>query len=506
MSRRRPNTALRRVHAPWGVVIRSFAFVRKEVVEIIRQPRLIALLVLGPFALLILFGAGYSQNVVVKRALFVGPPGSIYEDLQQSYKGELADFLRSEGMVSSEDEARAQLAAGKVDIVVVFPPNPQDAVLAGKRAVIKVLHDEIDPIQAGAIQFAAQLAIHEVNAAVLTTLATDAQSELGPVAQLSTSLQQASQTLHADPVGTRKRLSPQLAAIDDALAGSENILSRLDTKDPALVRRVEVAREQASSIVTRLDQVDEKTSDGELTALAASMDDLATALRQSVMLDPAVIVQPFESETENVVSNSITPTDYFTPSSIALLLQHLALTFAALSIVRDRRTGLFEMMRVGPLSSIEIIVGKTVAYLLVGCTVAAALVAASAGALGVPLAGSVGYLAAVVVGVLLSSLALGMIFAIVSQTESQAVQYAMLALLAGLFFSGFILPIDGLHYPIKAISYLLPVTYGIAGLQDIMLRGEQPPTTLLAGLGALVVGYGLLAVIGLRRRLRTSSQ
>ena len=50
----------------------------------------------------------------------------------------------------------------------------------------------------------------------------------------------------------------------------------------------------------------------------------------------------------------------------------------------------------------------------------------------------------------------------------------MLALLAGLFFSGFILPIEGLSYPIKAISWLLPVTYGIAGLQDIMLRGQQP--------------------------------
>jgi ABC-2 type transport system permease protein len=225
-----------------------------------------------------------------------------------------------------------------------------------------------------------------------------------------------------------------------------------------------------------------------------------------VMLDPAVVVQPFESDTENVVSNSITPSDYFTPSSIALLLQHLALTFAALSIVRDRRTGLFELMRVGPLSSIEIIVGKTIAYLLVGCVVGAALLAASALALGVPLAGSLGYLAAVVVGVLLSSLALGMLFAILSQSESQAVQYAMLALLAGLFFSGFILPIEGLSYPIKAISYLLPVTYGISGLQDIMLRGREPSTTMLVGLGALVLGYGLLAVIGLRRRLRTSSE
>jgi ABC-2 type transport system permease protein len=505
MSRRRPRTSLPTVHAPWRVVIRSFAFVRKEVVEIIRQPRLIALLVLGPFALLVLFGAGYAQNVVVKKALFVGPENSIYEDLHDSYQGELSEFIHSEGMISSEDEARAQLEDGKVDIVVVFPANPEQYVLSGERAPIRVLHDEIDPIQAGAIEFAAELAIHEVNSAVLTTLATDAQSELGPVAQLSQSLQQASESLHADPVGTREALSPQLAAIDDALAGSSNIISRLDTSDPELIGRVTDARDQARNVVGQLEQVDENTSDEQLDALAASMDGLATALQQSVMLDPEVLVQPFESETENVISSSISPSDYFTPSSIALLLQHLALTFAALSIVRDRRTGLFELMRVGPLSSIEIIVGKTFAYLLVGAVVAAALVTASAFALGVPLAGSIGLLSAVIVGVLLASLALGMIFAIISQTESQAVQYAMLALLAGLFFSGFILPIEGLSYPIKAISYLLPVTYGISGLQDIMLRGHQPETETLAGLGALVLGYGLLAVIGLRRRLRTSS-
>jgi hypothetical protein len=38
-----------------------------------------------------------------------------------------------------------------------------------------------------------------------------------------------------------------------------------------------------------------------------------------------------------------------------------------------------------------------------------------------------------------------------------------------------------------------------------MLRGRDPSPTTLAGLGALVLGYGALAVIGLRRRLRVSA-
>ena len=57
---RRP--ARLRAHRPWSRVVQSSAFVRKELVEIIRQPRLLALLVVGPFALLLLFGAGYQQR------------------------------------------------------------------------------------------------------------------------------------------------------------------------------------------------------------------------------------------------------------------------------------------------------------------------------------------------------------------------------------------------------------------------------------------------------------
>ena len=70
----RDARAVRTASAPWAAVIRSFAFLRKEVVEIVRQPRLIVMLVAGPFALLLMFGYGYSEEAVQKRTIFVGPP------------------------------------------------------------------------------------------------------------------------------------------------------------------------------------------------------------------------------------------------------------------------------------------------------------------------------------------------------------------------------------------------------------------------------------------------
>ncbi|MFP5488561.1 MAG: ABC transporter permease [Acidimicrobiia bacterium] len=494
---------IRPVRPLWAIVIRSFAFVRKEVVEIVRQPRLIALLVVGPFALLMAFGLGYGPDSLVKRTVFVGPSDSIYADVLTRYEEQLTGFIESEGMISDESEARRMLERRDVDVVVIFPDDPQATVLAGERAVIDILHGEIDPIQEAAVEVAARLAIQEVNATVLAAMASEAQAGLQTASAFSDRFSELSSAAAADPVGTREAVRDELQRLGPALDGTSVVLSRLEGADPALLEALEETRRSAAELGDRTEALDDSTTDDEVEAFATSLDDLATQIEETVVLDPEVLVRPFESRTENVVVDSVRPTDSFTPASLALLLQHLALTFAALSLVRDRRTGLFELMRVGPLSSIEIIVGKIFAYLLVGSVVAAVLVAAAIVVLGVTLAGSIGWLALMVVGVLLSSLSLGMVFAIASNTESQAVQFAMLALLAGLFFGGFALPLESLDYPVRLISWLLPVTYGITSMQDIMLRGLAPDTPTVVGLAALVAGYGLLAVVGLRRRLRT---
>jgi ABC-2 type transport system permease protein len=142
--------------------------------------------------------------------------------------------------------------------------------------------------------------------------------------------------------------------------------------------------------------------------------------------------------------------------------------------------------------------------LLLGACVAAALVSAAVFVLGVPFEGSVVWMAAMVGAVVLSSLALGMVLSMLSSTESQAVQFSMLSLLAGLFFGGFILGLEGLAYPVKVISWLLPVTYGIEAFQDVMLRGEVPNRRAVIGVAAITLGYGTIAIVALRRLLRTS--
>src|SRR5665648_719569 len=105
---------------------------------------------------------------------------------------------------------------------------------------------------------------------------------------------------------------------------------------------------------------------------------------------------------------------------------------------------------------------------------------------------------------LFTSLGIGFVISIVSQTDSQAVQYSMIILLASVFFSGFILSLDMLWEPVKVISWLLPTTYGTLMLRDIALRGYEPNWAMLGGL--IVFGVVMMFVSWrLMRRLITVS-
>ena len=82
-----------------------------------------------------------------------------------------------------------------------------------------------------------------------------------------------------------------------------------------------------------------------------------------------------------------------------------------------------------------------------------------------------GDVAWVVVLLSFASLGLGLLISTIVDSERQAVQLSMLVLLASVFFSGFVLPLDQFITPLRIAAYSLPVTHGIQLLQDYMLRG-----------------------------------
>ncbi len=230
-----------------------------------------------------------------------------------------------------------------------------------------------------------------------------------------------------------------------------------------------------------------------------------TGQQPPIVVPPQVVAAPTRAETRNLAPISPNVVAYFAPAVLALVLQHMGVTLTALSMVRERLSGAMDIFRVAPVRALEILIGKYLAYAFFNLSIAAGLSFLLVGVLKIPLRSTPADVAWVVVLLSFASLGLGLLISTVVDSERQAVQLSMLVLLASVFFSGFVLPLDQFITPLRIAAYSLPVTHGIQLLQDLMLRGGTNQGWELLVLGGIGVGLFLLTSLTVRRNLRSAT-
>ena len=226
-----------------------------------------------------------------------------------------------------------------------------------------------------------------------------------------------------------------------------------------------------------------------------------TKLGETSTIPPAVIAAPTRADPHNLAPIDPTLTSFFGPAVLALILQHMAVTLTALSLVRERHTGVFDVLRVSPVSAVEIILGKMVAFGILGAGVSAVTLGLLVNALHVPFLGDAGLVGMTIGLVLAASLGIGLLISVISDSERQAVQLALLVLLGSVFFSGFVLDVQQFVPAVQAIGDMLPVTHGIRLLQDLMLRGATTESWRLMALVAIALVTLAMTWVLLRRGL-----
>lgn len=412
-------------------LIRISSFLTKELTEIFRQPLLIFTLVLGPFLIMSLFGLAYPDQNRVLRTIYVAKDPASFQQQMPIFTEAFSSTIVNQGVASDESLTLSKLALNETDLVIVVPENPFETIQNNQQAQFIIYHNEVDPFQVGYIQAAARIYVDEVNRRVLQSVAEQGQADSGD-------LQSSLETAIAKTQELRQTISP----------GDAN------------------ATTQAAELEKDLTTVHEN---------------LATFRS----LSSGVLVNPFGVEARGLSGVQLTVTSFFAPAVIVLLLQHLSITFAALSIVREIRSGIMELFRVAPITAFETLVGKYVSYLFFEIILAGVLTGLAVWLLKIPILGPWQDYALAVVILLFTSLGLGFLISLISQTDTQAVQYSMLLMLASIFFSGFFLDLRLMREPITALAWSLPATYGIRMLQDVMLRGSSVPPAIFQGIAII---------------------
>jgi ABC-2 type transport system permease protein len=379
------------------------AVVRKELREIVRRPGALLSLTLGPLAVMALFGFGFTGTrgpvdvvVVIPKEIQVSRDAATY----QKVAGGSTRIIEITDDVAA---ARARLARGDVDMVVIAPADYRQKLEQGEQAVVVVETDQLDPVRQGINATVADIMTRELNAEVIRLAAVEGQAQL-------------QQTGSAAP-----------------------------------------------------------------------------------SFKPEIVARPFRADIQNKAGVDTTLLIFFTPAVLALVLQHLGVTLTALSMIRERLSGAIDIFRVAPISAVELLLGKYIAYAILGLAVATVVVLGTTNGLHLPFLGSVASFGLAVFLLTFASLGLGLLISLVADSERQAVQLSMLVLLASMFFSGFVLPVHEFREPIRTLSYLLPVTYGIEIFQQEMLRGTLREQWMQGAL--MLIGTVLFMLSAARMRV-----
>jgi ABC-2 type transport system permease protein len=506
-----------------GFIIRTSAFVSKELSEILRQTRLLLALVLGPFLILLLFGLGFRNDARVLRTLFVVPVNDKGAQAQvQQYATSLGPQLDYRGAVTNLDQALFELRRGAVDAVVSIPADAEAKIRNNEQPVVQVFHNEIDPFQVSYVEYVGQIYVDEVNRRVLQNIAAQGQQQAADV-------QGEVQTAHASAQAMREAFSrndakaamTQRSQMDSSmgiialsvgstlgvLQGVEQTTGGGDqSQGPAsaiLGTMNSINSNNASLQNTPTDKQDYSSEAQRSAKIEQDLAQLDTQLRDFRQISPQVLVSPFRSEAIDVNKVKLTSSDFFAPGVIVLLLQHLLVTFAALSIVRERTSGTMELFRVAPVNAFETLLGKYISYMFIGILLAAGISALVVLILGVPMLGNWLNVAYVLLALMFAALGIGFVVSLISLTTSQAVQFSMLVLLFSIFFSGFFLDLRLMWPYMRFLAYSIPATYGMQMLQQIMFRARGIDYNLIGGLLGIGLLLFLISWFLLARQMRT---
>jgi ABC-2 type transport system permease protein len=185
---------------------------------------------------------------------------------------------------------------------------------------------------------------------------------------------------------------------------------------------------------------------------------------------------------------------FLVPGLLAFILMVSAVMTTALAVVREKERGTMESLRSTPLVAIELLLGKTLPYLLVASLSATGCLTLAWSLFEVPIRGSLLDLAVVTLLFLAGGLGWGVFLSTLADTQQVAFQISLLsAMLPTLLLSGFIFPISSMPEALQVVTTIVPARYFIAALRAIVLKGVG--IEVWAGDALALIVYGVVVLL-----------
>ncbi len=186
--------------------------------------------------------------------------------------------------------------------------------------------------------------------------------------------------------------------------------------------------------------------------------------------------------------------NYFVPGVIANIIMLVTLMLTALAIVREKEIGTMEQLMVTPIRPLELMLGKTLPFAVVGLVDVAMISVLALLVFHIPFRGSVLLLFVCAALFLMTSLGAGLLLSTISQTQQQAMMSSFFFSLPAFMLSGFAFPIRNMPMVVQYLSYLNPLRYFIDIVRGLFLKGVGVPVLWPQMLCLAIYGMGVLGL------------
>lgn len=259
-----------------------------------------------------------------------------------------------------------------------------------------------------------------------------------------------------------------------------------------------LARGETIRIQALVDGADANTA----SAAVGYLDALAERMTRQVQVEalarsgrpfhqPAILPEPriwFNPDLDSA--------HFLIPGLVGMLLMLSAVVATSLSIVREKERETIEQMMVSPIRPEELIMGKTLPYVLICLVTMVIILGVGYLLFGIVIQGSLLLLALATLFFLFAALGMGILISSITRSQQVAFQIAVItSLLPSIILSGLIFPIQNMPPPIQAVTLLVIPRYFITVLRGIILK-DAPLAAIwpqLAAMLALGILFNLLA-------------
>ena len=297
------------------------------------------------------------------------------------------------------------------------------------------------------------------------------------------------------------------------VADEDEIASLLDRRDVTAVIQInhgfaaDLKSTKTAQVQLILDGTDSNTASVVLAYANAIVGDFAENELQNRLLHVDAALAAYRPdvaiEQRAWFNPNLESRPYFVPGIIATLVLIVTMSLTSMAVVREREVGTLEQLMVTPIRPLELIIGKTVPFAVVGLLDAMLIAVLGVVWFDVPMNGDPLVLLLGAVLYLLSTLGMGLFLSTISSTQQESMLVSFFFIMPVMLLSGFTFPISSMPEWIQYLTYLNPLRYFLIVIRGVFLRGSGvvelwPQLAAMAALGTAMM---VLSALRFKKRI-----